>query len=90
MTIQFIMELCRDTLFTTLMVVGPIMAVGFVVGVSISLVQAVMQIHEMTLAYVPKMLAIGVALIIFGSWMLRHLTSYSERLLGGFDRIVLQ
>ena len=88
MTAQFVVELARDTVYTAIMVAGPIMIVAFDVGIVISLVQAVMQMQEMTLAYVPKLVAIGFSLIIFGNWMLRHLAAYSERLLGGFDRLI--
>ncbi len=82
------MEIGRDTLIASLWVVGPIMGVGFVVGLLVSLLQAVMQLQEMTLALVPKLFAIGLALILFGHWMLAHLMSYTERYLGGFSNLI--
>lgn len=88
MTTQFIVQLGRDTVMTALWVVGPILLVGFAVGLAISIVQAIMQLHEMTLAAVPKLFAIGAAIIIFGHWMLQHLMAYATKLLGGFPNMI--
>lgn len=90
MTTELVMQLVRETVITALTVVGPIMLVGFVVGMTVSFVQAVMQIQEMTLAFVPKLFAIGCALILFGGWMLEKLSGYTVGVLGGFFKIVKQ
>ena len=85
MNTAMVMQIGKETLLMALWVVGPIFAIGFVVGLAISLIQAVMQLQEMTLAVVPKMFAIGASLIIFGHWMLEHLISYFQRFLGNFS-----
>lgn len=81
MTPATVMELGRETLMTCLFIVGPIMAVGFLIGLVISFVQAVMQMQEMTLAFVPKILAMGGALLFFGGWMLEQLMLYTTKIL---------
>lgn len=84
MNAQLVVDIGRETIWTALLVVGPIMMVGFVVGMAVSLVQAIMQIHEMTLAFVPKLFAIGLSIIIFGNWMLQQLMAYSQKVLGEY------
>jgi flagellar biosynthetic protein FliQ len=59
-----VLDVARDGIWTLLWVAGPLMIVALVVGVVISLIQALTQIQEMTLAFVPKILAIFVALIV--------------------------
>lgn len=88
MTTQFVVDLARETIMTTLWVVGPLMAVGFVVGMIVSVIQAVMQLQEVTLGFVPKIVALGAALIAFAHWMLDQLMRYTQLLLGGFDRLL--
>lgn len=88
MTTEFVISLGKDTLTAGLWIVGPILLVGFVVGMIVSVVQSIMQLHEMTLATVPKLFAIGASLILFGNWMLNHLIQYSKGLLGGFPNMI--
>ena len=88
MTPQFIMEIGRDTIYTTLLVAGPILAVGFVIGIGISLLQAVLQLHEATLAYVPKLFAIAATLLICGHWMLQSMMTFTHRFLGEFSQFI--
>ena len=64
MTGPEVLDVARDAIFTLIVVSSPVMLVGLAVGVVISLLQAVTQIQEMTLAFVPKILAIFVALLI--------------------------
>jgi flagellar biosynthetic protein FliQ len=63
----------------------PILGVALVVGLLISFIQAVTQINEATLAFLPKILAIGLALVMLGSFMTTTLNAFSHRV---FDRIV--
>ena len=78
-------EVSRDGLYVMLKIGAPIMLVALLTGLSISLVQALTQIQEMTLAFVPKILVIFLALLIFLPFMMTTLTTFSERL---FDRII--
>ena len=78
-------EISRDALIVMLKIGAPVMLVALLTGLSISLVQALTQIQEMTLAFVPKILVIFLSLLIFLPFMVTSLTTFSERL---FDRII--
>ena len=78
-------EISREGLVVMLKIGAPIMLIALITGLSISLVQALTQIQEMTLAFVPKILVIFVSLLLFMPFMMSTLTNFSHRL---FDRIV--
>lgn len=79
------LEVARDGLVVMLKIGAPIMLIALITGLSISLVQALTQIQEMTLAFVPKILVIFLSLLLFLPYMVTTLTTFSGRL---FDRIV--
>lgn len=79
------LDVARDGLVVMLKIGAPVMLVALIAGLIISLFQALTQIQEMTLAFVPKILLIFVSLIIFLPFMMATLTGFSERL---FDRMV--
>lgn len=78
-------EISREGLVVMLKIAAPVMLVALITGLSISLFQALTQIQEMTLAFVPKILIIFVSLLVFLPYMMTTLTDYSQSL---FDRIV--
>ena len=80
-----VLDIARDAIFVTLKVGAPIMLVALLVGLIVSLFQALTQIQEMTLAFVPKILVIFVAILLFMPFMLSTLTGFAERMA---DRIV--
>jgi flagellar biosynthetic protein FliQ len=69
-------ELVRHALFVCLLVAAPLLVTELVVGVVVSIVQAVTQIQEQTLTFVPKLLALGVVTLITLPWILRQLSGY--------------
>ncbi len=77
--------LLRDAMIVVLKLGGPPLGMALAVGLVMSLVQAVTQINEQTLAFVPKVLAIGMALLLLGPFMLLTLTDFTHEL---FDRLV--
>ena len=79
-----VIEIGRDSLFQILIISAPIMITGMVVGILISLFQALTTIQEMTLTFVPKILAVFVATVIFLPFMMTSLIEFSH---GLFDRI---
>ncbi|WP_457642089.1 flagellar biosynthesis protein FliQ [Persephonella sp.] len=81
MTIDQSIELMQGMLYTALFVGAPVILVAFAVGLLISIFQAATQIHEMTLTFIPKIVATIIALIIFGSWMFRKIVDYTQELL---------
>jgi flagellar biosynthetic protein FliQ len=77
--------LLREAMSVVLKLGGPPLAVGLVVGILMSLVQTITQIHEQTVAFVPKLAAMLVALLMLGQFMVSTLTDFTHLL---FDRIV--
>ena len=69
-----------DLFWTGLLVCLPVLGLVMVVGLVISIVQVVTQVQEMSLTFVPKLLTAGVALVVFGPWMLRTLSQFTTRL----------
>jgi len=73
MTGPEVLDVARDAIYTLIVIASPVMLVGLAVGVIISLLQAVTQIQEMTLAFVPKILAIFISLLIALPFMAERL-----------------
>ena len=80
MTTPEVLDIAREAIWVAIQIGAPVMGVALVVGLAISLVQALTQIQEMTLTFVPKILVIFVSLILFLPFMLSTLTSFTERL----------
>lgn len=80
MTGPEVLDVARDAIYTLVIVSAPVMLVGLVVGVVISLLQALTQIQEMTLAFVPKILAIFVSLLVALPFMAERLNAEMLRL----------
>ena len=75
-----VLDVARDAVLTLVLVASPLMLIGLVVGVVISLFQALTQIQEMTLAFVPKILAIFVAMLVALPFMADNLQGHMVRL----------
>jgi flagellar biosynthetic protein FliQ len=80
MTPEFITGFFLNAIKTAILLSGPMLCVGLVVGILVSMFQAATQINEMTLVFVPKMLAVAVALLVFFPWMLRVISDFTENL----------
>ncbi len=78
---ELVIHLAKEAIEMTLYLALPIMGVGLVVGFLISLFQAVTQMHEITLTFVPKIVAVLVSLLLLAPWMLQKMVFYMERLL---------
>lgn len=74
------LELAREAIWVTIQLAAPIMLVALVVGLIISLVQALTQVQEMTLSFVPKILAIFVSLLLFLPFMAATLSTFTRRI----------
>ena len=85
MTPNDAIDIGRDAIVVSLKLGGPIMLLALVVGIVISLFQALTQIQESTLTFVPKIVAILLAMLLLMPFMLTTLTTFTERL---FDRVV--
>jgi len=82
MTQDFVVRLGMEAMWTGLKIAAPLLAVTLVVGLLISVFQAVTQINESTLSFVPKALAVLAALAFFGPWMLNTLVAYAASIFG--------
>lgn len=80
MTQVMVLDLLRSGFFTIMIVAGPILLIALVVGLVISIFQATTQIQEQTLSFVPKIIAVFLALIIFGSFMMNRLIDFTTNL----------
>jgi len=80
MSIDMAITLVQDMLWTALKVGTPVIATAFVVGLLISIFQAATQIQEMTLTFIPKIVATILAMIFFGTWMFIELVDYTKQL----------
>ena len=76
---QYVVQFFTDAIMLALMLSLPPLILGLVVGVAIAIFQTVTQINEQTLVIVPKMVAIISGLLLFGSWMLNQMVSYTVR-----------
>lgn len=74
------LKLTADLLWTGLLVCVPVLAITMAVGLVVSVLQVLTQIQEMSLSFVPKLLAAGMAMVAFGPWMLRTLCSFTTSL----------
>ena len=80
MTPEFVINLVQGALFMLIVVSAPIMGVALLVGLLVSVLQAATQINEMTLTFIPKLLAMFVVLVVAGPWMVSTLMDYTIRL----------
>ncbi|GAD23938.1 flagellar biosynthesis protein FliQ [Acidovorax sp. MR-S7] len=88
MTAQFVLTMGRDALTLLLMVALPVLGTVMAVGLLVSIFQAVTQIHEATLAFVPKLVAAVVVFAIAGPWMLTTLVDYLRRTIEAIPTVV--
>jgi flagellar biosynthetic protein FliQ len=80
MTPELVLTVARESLTVTVMVATPLLLAALVTGVLVGVLQAATQINEMTLSFIPKLLALVVTLLVTGPWMLQLLTSYTRTL----------
>ena len=83
-----VISLSMEAMQLALKIGLPLMLVGLIVGLLVSVFQAVTQIQEMTLTFIPKILALGLVLMIAGPWMLGELLTYTENLYSGIPGLV--
>ena len=79
---ELAVDICRKAIQTILMCAAPMLIVALVVGLLVSIFQAATQINEQTLTFVPKIVAVFVTLLIFGSWVIKIVTVFT---IGLFD-----
>jgi len=80
MTPDLVASIGKETIWMVLLVGAPMLVLGAVVGIIIAVFQAATQIHEMTLTFVPKIVAVMIALLLFLPWIMRTLIDFTVRL----------
>lgn len=80
MTQTDVITIFQEALLTIIIVSAPMLLVSLVVGLIISIFQATTQIHEQTLSFAPKIIAIFISLIVFGPWMINKLIDFTNKL----------
>ena len=88
MTPEAVMTLAQQAMEITLMVSAPLLLSALVIGLVVSIFQAATQINEMTLSFIPKLLAMFVVLMLSGAWMIGTLVDYTQRLFGNIPWMI--
>jgi flagellar biosynthetic protein FliQ len=78
---DLVVQVGQEALFIVMLVSAPMLGLGLLVGLLVSIFQATTSIQEQTLAFIPKIIAVFVAILIFGPWMLRIMVEYLTNLL---------
>jgi flagellar biosynthetic protein FliQ len=89
MDAQAAVDLGREALSTAMIVGAPVLLVGVVVGLLIGLVQALTQIQDQTVSFVPKLVMMGLVLVLCLPWLIQRMVTYSEDLITNIPRTLL-
>ncbi len=81
MTPQYVIQVGREAIYLMLLISAPMLLAGLVVGIGISILQAVTQIHEVTLTFIPKIIAVTGALVITLPWIMQQVIDFMTRLI---------
>lgn len=90
MTVDAVSDMARDALFLIIRVSLPVLLVSLVIGLLISIFQTVTSIQEQTLTFVPKIICVFTALVIFGPWMMNSMVEYLTQLWSSFSLYIHQ
>ena len=85
MSIDVVMEIANEALYTIILTSAPLLLVSLVIGLIVSIFQTVTSIQEQTLTFVPKMLSIFIGMMLFGSWILNNLSGFIDKLWSDFS-----
>lgn len=88
MTEAFLMDIGKKAFLVTLAVSLPVLGAGMIVGLIVSIIQAVTSIQEMTLTFIPKILAVMISVAIFGPWMLQVMIRFTYELFNNLPTFV--
>ena len=89
MTTEFVIGIGREAILVTLLVAAPMLLFGLVVGLVVSILQAVTQVHEMTLIFIPKIIAVALALLIFLPWIINKVVDFTAKLINSIPNIAM-
>ena len=85
LTQEVVMDIAKNAIFHIITCAAPLLLVSLIVGLSVSIFQTVTSIQEQTLTFVPKILAVFVAIMLFGGWILNNVSTFSVELWQDFS-----
>lgn len=88
MSQESVIAIAEQGIWTVLLIAGPLLLLALVVGLIVSIFQATTQIQEQTLAFIPKIIAVLVGIVVFGPWMLSTMLSYTNEIFTNLTRFV--
>lgn len=88
MSEEMVATLIQQALLTTLYVAGPVLLLGLLAGLIISVFQATTQINEQTLTFIPKILVVLIAIIFFGPWMYNTMVEFTQSVFAQIPQVV--
>ncbi|HLS20400.1 MAG TPA: flagellar biosynthesis protein FliQ [Bacillota bacterium] len=88
MSHELVLILAEKGILTILFVAGPLLLLALAVGLLVSIFQATTQIQEQTLAFIPKIIAVLVGIVIFGRWMLTHIVEFTVEIYQNINQFV--
>ncbi|MCP4049982.1 MAG: flagellar biosynthesis protein FliQ, partial [bacterium] len=88
MTPEFIVSFAKEGIVLTLLISAPMLLLGLIVGLIISIFQAVTSIQEMTLTFIPKILAVFLGLLFFAPWMLEKIMSFTTNVINNIPMYI--
>lgn len=87
MSPEFVIDLGRNAVKTVLLISSPMLLSGLIVGLMISIFQAATQINEQTMTFIPKIVAVLVALILFAPWIIRIMLAFTQNVFQGISLV---
>lgn len=88
MNAEFVLSVAEKAVYITLLLCGPLLIIALAVGLAVSIFQATTQIQEQTLAFIPKIAAVLIALIFFGPWMLSQMVTFTYEIFSNLHHYV--
>ncbi len=81
MTPEFVVSFAKEAITLTILISMPLLGLGLIVGLAVSIFQAVTSVQEMTLSFIPKILAVLLGLLFFAPWMLQRLVGFTQQII---------
>jgi len=89
MTTTYAVQLAREAILITLLLASPMLGFGLLVGLFVSILQAVTQVNEMTLTFIPKIIAVVLALALFLPWIMQIILDFTRRLITSLPNLAI-
>ncbi|WP_226578798.1 flagellar biosynthesis protein FliQ [Halobacillus litoralis] len=88
MNSNMVISFAKEGIYTVLLISGPLLILALAVGLIVSIFQATTQIQEQTLAFIPKIVAVMIGLIVFGPWMLTNMVEFAANVFSNLNMLV--